>query len=322
MAWLVEGDDDEPDIEIYDSSPILSRKRPSSARPAPNPDDTVEIVDHYIPPSPTNRGSRQSQFRPDDSDEIMEDDSIEVLPSKPPTASPLIPPHINSLSPRGKKVLRNNDMLPPDFPVRFAIPTPASASDLEYPEPSFAVRPAGKRLKKRIVTPSDPESPDLRHPLRQRLQRKSFESPDPDPRTKRQEEPDAPRKHNPWIDTEAAHSGDEVSEGSSQVDEVETEFDRQFLRGHPETQVSPSYDQTLAYRQSLFTQAPAKGKAPVFANRPAARGALYVTGPGPRHHRPLVSSSPPVDDDEPNEYDMGSFVVDDDAEIVYASSDL
>jgi ATP-dependent DNA helicase MPH1 len=102
---------------------------------------------------------------------------------------------------------------------------------------------------------------------------------------------------------------------------METEFDRQFLQGHPETQVSPSYDQNLAYRQSLFTQAPVRGKAPVFTNRPIVRSALYGAGLGARR-RPLISSSPPINDDEPNEYVMGSFVVDDDAEITYASSEL
>lgn len=315
MAWLLDGDDD-PDIEIYDSSPFFNRTLPSSGRPSSNQDISIEILDNSISPSPA---SRQSQH--DDSVEIVGDDSKEMLPSKPPDTSLLIPLHSNSPSPRGGKSLRNLDMLPPDLPARFAMPF---ASDPEDPESSFAVRAAGKRPKKRVVMPSEQESPLLEMPpvLQRRFRRKNPESsPAPAPRRKRHEDLHALRKHNPWIDTEAAHSGDEVSEGSSQVD-VETEFDRQFLQGHPETQVSPSYDQTLAYRQSLFTQAPARGKAPVFANRPAARRALFAAGRGGRRVRPLISSSPPINDDEPNEYSMGSFVVDDDAEITYLSSEF
>jgi ATP-dependent DNA helicase MPH1 len=324
MAWLLEGDDD-PEIEIYDSSPGFNRKRPSSTRPTSNHDDTIEIVDSSIPSSPADRGSRQPQFQRNDSVEIVENNSVEVLSSKPLTATPLIPLHFTGASPRRRKPIRNVEMLPPDLPVRLAIPSPVSVSDPEYPDPSFAVRPAGRRLKKRVVMPSDSESPLLDMSQRRLHHGRSESSPTPAlgsrPRPQKRPDPNALRKLNPWIDMEAAHSGDEVSEGSSQVDEVETESDQQFLQGYPETQVSPSYDQTLAYRQSLFTQAPARGKAPVFENRPAVRGALYAAGSAIRR-RPLVSSSPPINGDEPNEYLMGSFVVDDDAEITYASSDI
>jgi ATP-dependent DNA helicase MPH1 len=326
MAWLLEGDD-EPDIEIH-SSPIPDRKRPSSARPPSNYDDTIEIVNSSVPSSPAGRGSLQVQVQPGDSIEILEDNSVEVLSSKPLTSTPLIPLHINTATPKRKKPLRNIDMLPPGLPTRLMMSSPSSSvSDIEYPEPSFAVRPAGRRPKKRVDIPSDPESPlrDRPSPSLRRLQRRRSET-SPTPalvsrplRPQKWPDSDARRIHNPWIDVEAAHSGDDVSEGFSQVDEVETGSDQQFLQGHPETQMSPSYDQTLAYRQSLFTQAPAGGKAPVFANRPAARGAFYAAGLAVR--RPLVSSSPPINRDEPNEYSMGSFVVDDDAEITYASSD-
>jgi ATP-dependent DNA helicase MPH1 len=319
MAWLLEGDE-EPDIDIYDS-PTLNRER-RSARPSPNHDDTVETADQYIPSSSVGRSSCRLGLQPDDSIEILEDNLVEIIPSKPSTASPLLPVHINSLSPGRNKSHRNADMLPPELPNRVTIPSPIS--DVEYLEQSFAVRPVGKRPKKRVVLPNDPESPLLkkaRSPQR-RLHRKrpeSTPSPVSSSRRKRSTNSAAARKFNPWIDTEAAHSGDDVSDGSSQVDEVETKSDQQFLEDYAETQVSPSYDQTLAYRQSLFTQAPARGKAPAFPNRPAIRGAYYAARPAVRA-RPPISSSPPIHGD-PDEYAMGSFVVDDSAEITYASSD-
>lgn len=327
MAWLLDGED-ELVLDIDDLSPILDRKKLSSAHPTPNYDDTIEIVDHYIPPSPVDYDTRQPRFRRNDSAKIVEDDSVEVLPSKPLISSPLIPLHLNSDSPQPKMLHNNIDMLPPDLPSRLTMPSPGSVFDPECPEPSFAVRPPGKRPKKRIAMPSEPESPlqDVPSLSQRRLQRKrSSSSSSPSPtlvlQPKKKKKSRVLRKHNPWVDIEAVHSGDDVSEGSSQADDMETEFDRKFLQGRPETQVSPSYDQTLAYRQSLFTQAPMRGKAPVFANRPAVRGAFYGAGL-PSRGRPLVSSSPPIHDDEPNEYAMGSFVVDDDAEITYASSEL
>lgn len=118
-----------------------------------------------------------------------------------------------------------------------------------------------------------------------------------------------------FVDAEAAHSGEELSEGSSGEDDPEDEYDRRFLHELPATQASPSYDQSLAYRQSLFTQAPG-GLGPRFAGGPVRQGRF-----GPMKARPAVvlSSSPTrTEDDEPNEYVTGSFVVDDDADISYA----
>lgn len=324
MAWLLEGDDEPEDFQIVDSSPIIGQKRKSSPS---HYNDSVEIVANNLP-SPSLRGvggSRLPQLQPDDSVEFISYGSAKTGPIIPQRSSTSLPPHSASLN--TKRPSFNSKMPPPDLPLRFSERSPALHSDQEYPEPSFAVRPAGKRPKKRVVVTSEPGSPlmDIPNPSQRRLQRKRSQSPPalniPPTRQKRNKDPDAPRKLNPWIDAEAAHSGDEVSEGgSSQVDDVENEFDREFLQGLPETQVSPTYDQSLAYRQSLFTQAPASGRAPMFTNRPAARSARFAVGLSSRP-RLLISSSPPVVESEPNEYAMGSFVVDDDEEIVYASSD-
>lgn len=317
MAWLLEGDDDDTgDIEIVDSSPILARKQvtqPSDGG-AGGPSRTRTRIQNT---------SQKGPIQPDDSVEIVDSS---VLPSanaksSPATpTSPLAPLQLNSSSAQQiSKSHQNHNMPPPLLPSRFTLPSP----EQEDPEPSFAVRPVGKRQKKRLITTNDSASPLLEtpSPLQRRLQRKRSESPPvaaPKPRHKSDRK--GPKMPNPWVDHEAVHSGDEVSEGSSQVDEVETEYDREFLRSLPETQASPSYDQSLAYRQSLFTQAPAMGRAPMFANRPAARGARFPGGLNTRP-RPIVSSSPPPDDSEPNEYVMGSFVVDDDAEMTFASSE-
>lgn len=317
IAWLL-SDDDDPDIQIVDSSPI---SRTSFTHSPPNRSGTDFKAKHFQVRCSANNSRVSHKPEPDDSVIVVEEDSSDILPSKPATtSSPSIPLRFSGNS-KPKKLVKNVAMPPPDLPVRLTIPSPISTSDQEYPEPSFSVRAIGRRPTKRIVTPREPESPllDMPPPSQRRLQRKRSPAPAPRP-SKRKPLPNEPSKHNPWIDVEAVHSGNEMSEGSSQFDEVETEFDRQFLQGLPESQVSPSYDQTLAYRQSLFTQAPAIGKAPVFANRPATRGARFSSRLGSRP-RPLLSSSPPIDDEEPNDYAMGSFVVDDDAEITYASSE-
>ena len=311
MAWLLEGDDDDTgNIEIIDSSPI--RK-------------VTQLLDGE-PPRGRTRTQTTSQQGP-----IQSNDSVEVMNSStlPPAntnssslipTSPLAPLHLNSSSPQQKSKLHQyHEMLPSQL-ARFVLPS----SNQEVPEPSFAVRPVGKHQKKRLIATNDSlsslfESPS---PWQRRLQHKRLKSL-PAAAPKRQHRPDRKdtAEHNPWIDHEAVHSGDEVSEGSSQVDAVETEYDQEFLQALPETQASPSYNQTLAYRRSLFTQAPAMGKAPMFTKRPVARG-VHFPGRLNTRPRPIVSSSPPPDDTEPNEYVMGSFVIGDDAEITYASSEL
>ncbi|KAF5368364.1 hypothetical protein D9758_002380 [Tetrapyrgos nigripes] len=206
------------------------------------------------------------------------------------------------------------DMPPPLLPARFM-----SASDLmpvedEAPEPSFMVRAPGKKRARVPTTASDDvDSPAISRPrrLHKRGERGS-------PTAHRAKKTKLPAKNNPLYDVEAVHSGDEVSEGSSDAeDDVETESDRRFVEELPETQVSPSYDQTQAYRRSLFTQAPG---APVFANGPIRnpRGAYRIDSRLSNRRREDVSSSPPQDsDDLPDEYAFGSFVVDDDADISY-----
>ncbi|KAI6005074.1 hypothetical protein F5J12DRAFT_921301 [Pisolithus orientalis] len=196
------------------------------------------------------------------------------------------------------------------------------SSDVDVPEASFAIRPAGKRLQKRYIgaiEDGEPLSPAI-SPNR-RLVRKDTEiasrPPSPPPQPKKRRKPMVSIRHNPWLDGEAEHSGDEVSDGSSHsADDVESESDRQFLKDIPDTQVSPSYDQFQVYRRSLLTQVPQTQSLPVFANKPVKKGA-FITAREHSRRQPVLSSSPPRESDEPDEYVFGSFVVADDADLSF-----
>lgn len=146
----------------------------------------------------------------------------------------------------------------------------------------------------------------------------------------------------PWIDVEAIHSGDEVSGGDLSEGEEGEEGESMggFFTDLPATQPSASYDQSAVYRQSLLSQAPmgntgssrgSKNKLPVFAAPPARRNAvLPLRGPPPAaaaagaaaHHerRAARFSSPVPSPDEEDSYMLGSFVVDDEAEISFTQS--
>lgn len=82
-----------------------------------------------------------------------------------------------------------------------------------------------------------------------------------------------------------------------------------FLAELPATQASPSYDQITAYRNSLFTQAPARG--PQFASKPVRPGAIG------RERLPVSAhvSSSPTRDEPPDQYSMDSFLVQDDDNV-------
>jgi ATP-dependent DNA helicase MPH1 len=184
-------------------------------------------------------------------------------------------------------------MPPPDLPAR----TPLASFDHDYPEPSFPVRPAGKHKKRSAIEPQSPVL-DMPPPSQRRLQRLPTKS-SPDrlthsPRQNKDRSPNVVRRLDQWIDMEAIHSGDDSAGSSHGEDEVETEEDRLFLQTLPETQVSPSYDQTLAYRQSLISQAPSGRRAPVFANRPIRRGPFAGGSISTMGRRRVIVFFPPI----------------------------
>jgi ATP-dependent DNA helicase MPH1 len=208
-------------------------------------------------------------------------------------------------------------MPPPSIPARFT--TTVSVPDT--PEPSFPVgRGVGAR-KRPILPDSSPLEPSISQHGLHRLQRERQEPDSPSsPLIQRPAKRLKRRRPNAavlraFVEDEAGHSGEEVSEGTSGEDEPESESDRRFLRAPPETQIPEGYAQTQIYRESLLSQAPNR-RGPVFAARPVVRGKF-----GPQHtHRRLAArgSSPATElGSEPDEYSMGSFVVHDDDEIVY-----
>jgi ATP-dependent DNA helicase MPH1 len=175
-------------------------------------------------------------------------------------------------------------------------------------------RPVQRPIRRNIsvISSSDAEM-EMPPPGQRRLRRLPDSSPAPEEpkRKEKKREPLTKRKRNPLLDYTAEHSGDDASSGlSDSDDDVESESDRLFIKNSPMTQISPSYNQTLVYRKGLMTQAPVDGpdflRGPV-RNKPFGRME-------PRKRRRVVDSSPPPEDDE---YEFGSFVVDNDAEISY-----
>lgn len=214
-------------------------------------------------------------------------------------------------------------MLPPAaLPQRF-LASPNNSSRYDAPEPSHPIRPVGVQPRRRRIIVEEMESPalELPPPSQRRLHR--MESTPIRPKSKDKAKGKSKRTKpsllgrnvNPIFDGEAAHSGDEVSEGySNSEDDVESESDRLFIKDSPATQVSQSYDQSMIYRQGLLTQAP--GNGPAFAAGPS-RPKPFGRIDGPRESRNLPSSSPPPPDEELDHYEFGTFVVPDDEEISY-----
>ncbi|KAF8898361.1 hypothetical protein BD779DRAFT_1666229 [Infundibulicybe gibba] len=332
IAWLVD-DDDEPNIEILSSSPALS-KEPSLGPTTEDEsvefvepqtlDDSIEIIDAPRVSKP-HGVLKPSASKDDDPDPFIFSSPI-LFEELDPVYSYQRP---SKIRPRGRGTGGSKLSSPGPFwnfeggsspnscglplPTRSKLFSPGPEDTSVAPTPSFPVRAGAKR---RRIALDSPDS-DISSGQHKRLQ--PHESPAPKSRDKGK-----PRslgimgENNPLFDFAAVHSGDEVSEGSSHgEDDVESESDRRFLQELPETQVSPSYDQSLVYRQSLFTQPPAGGLIPAFAHRPNRREPFRGRSSS-KARKNLISSSPSLNS-EPDEYDIGSFVVDDDAEISYTA---
>ncbi|KAJ7275284.1 hypothetical protein B0H12DRAFT_1086574 [Mycena haematopus] len=304
MAWLLDEDDDEQDLQIVDSSPEKRRQSPAFS------DDSVCIVDE--PTTSKSAGKRRAltplNLELDDSVEIVEPPSSRKRVTPHPDESVEFvtdaSPHTKPSSPARSSRLRKPDMPPPPLPSRFLVTS-------SPPEPSFPVRAPGRVVRASSLF-DEPESPgmEMPPPSQRRLHRREW-SPIKESRHPKSLKHKASSVPKTVYDMEAVHSGDEVSEGSSGSEDVESESDRQFLQELPESQISPSYDQSFAYRQSLLTQAP--GAGPHFKNRPMRSGLFGGGLSESLRHRPQVSSSPQRDQSEEDEYDVGSFVVDDDS---------
>ena len=322
LAWLLADSDD-----VASSPPARQRSRMLRSPGS----DTIEIEDS----------------EPENGPRIFLESSP-VRTSDPPMPPPPVPPlrlRLGSPSPVGPS---------PSLPVRAAgqakrrpIITPASdvSSPLQPPPPSQ------KRVHRRShsddededCSPSANTSPTSRHPPK-----KKRKFPTTTKRLKVRDTAEAARVI-PWIDVEAIHSGDDASGAGEDDEEDEGEEGASmggFVTDLPATQPPASYDQSAVYRQSLLSQAPVgntsrnRGKnklsVPLFAAPPARRnGVLPLRGPpqppvpaatagaSAHHHHERGGAarfSSPVSPDEEDYYMLGSFVVDDDAEISFIQS--
>ncbi|KAI0786016.1 hypothetical protein C8Q75DRAFT_298846 [Abortiporus biennis] len=318
MAWLVD-DDDDPDIEFIGSSPARAKHSIDEE----DDDDEVEMIDW--PPTPSKRPKEPSPLH------TLCTPSASKEQRSPPSTSSSIQ-FVSPVVPMKKQL---NDMPPPALPVRFAkhplahSHAQSSDDDISMPEPTFAVRAIGKQAKKRVIEEIDSSPISMPPPPPQRrLQRERPPSSPPPPQPSPTRPPRKKKRifkniveaqqHNPWLDVEATHSGDERSAGGSSDNELGNESDQEFVEELPETQMPASYDQSAVYRQSLLSQYPARGgRIPTFANGPVRRGRLGYAFAGPSRRRDPVSSSPTRIDAGSDDYQFGSFVVADDAELSF-----
>ncbi|KAF9451787.1 P-loop containing nucleoside triphosphate hydrolase protein [Macrolepiota fuliginosa MF-IS2] len=303
MAWLVD-DDEDPDIMILSSSPALPKNTTC--------DESIEFVGF---------GSSQCNILKS----LCSVPSSYILQVLTGTAhSPNLRLSPMTLSSEPDIYMAKSPSASPDSKAKRAMPPPSRIPDPTRLQPSprtpidptQQVRRIGGHVVKRPLPQDDPSSDtEEMPPPSQRRLRRYQDTPPPEPKKRKTREnkakPLTKRKHNALFDYAAEHSGDEVSAGSSDSDDdVESESDRLFIKDSPMTQVSPSYDQTLAYRRSLMTQVPANG--PAFGHGPVRNKPFGRMEP--RVRRNVVDSSPPPGDDE---YEFGSFVVDNDAELSY-----
>ncbi|KZO99737.1 P-loop containing nucleoside triphosphate hydrolase protein [Calocera viscosa TUFC12733] len=129
--------------------------------------------------------------------------------------------------------------------------------------------------------------------------------------TKRPSKTARPRLYsnpNQFFDVEANLSGSDHGEDGDDHSEW-SESDRQFIKDSPATQAVPKGDEQAMYLQGLMTQAPGRA-GPMFRNGPIRKGAFWAGNGRPR--RVTISSSEPEPSSEPNDYELGSFIVPDD----------
>lgn len=198
------------------------------------------------------------------------------------------------------------------------------------PEILFPIRRPAKSLQAKPQAPTEDLSQELSSPVLRRIKRKEDKDlmpPPPIPDLSTSPVPGHRRLKgtkrsikrsildNPdFLEIEAIHSGDDVDAGSSDSEGMANSSDREFVVDVSATQVASDYDQSAIYRQGLFTQVPTGG--PVFANRPVRAGYLGRGRGTPVFNRQILPSSSPDRDTDLDHYSLGSFVVDDDDEII------
>jgi len=338
LAWLLEDSDD---VGAVASSPAAPRRQTSGSQPS----DAIEIEDS----EPEN-----------ESPIVLTSSPVQSPAHGPPTLVPnrdmpppaLPPPRLR----REPAVAAPIPVAPsPSLPVRPAgfrakrnPSAMAQIAQLSSSSPLHPPPPSQKRLYRRDHRNNDSDSDSDSHTPPSPTSASPRPRPRPAPPKKQRRPKRAGRRIrkvrdtaeaarlNPWIDVEAGHSGDDVSSGGGGEEESgdegqESESDRLFAGAdfQPTQPSSPSYDQSAVYRQSLLSQAPPKVSVPRFAAPPVRRGgplglpartaaAAATAGAGGRER--VARSSSPIPPDDEDYYMLGSFVVDDDAEISFMQS--
>ena len=281
LSWVVQ-DDDEMDIDIASPSPLAVRSK-------------AEVPSQIIDPSslsPAVRGTKSGQQWGNDCNGTEKRDQGGQLHDSFTEGS----------------TGRNGAQ--PEFSAECI-----ASSSPGLPIATFPVHRAGKGRSKNIQWDANvniESSPCEEVPLK-RLRRHPPSS-TPVRRKKKQKMTAFEAQDNPLFDVVANHSGDEVSEGgSNSEDYVETESDRAFIKNSPLTQAPGFYEQSQVYRRSLFTQVPGQvdPDMPEFAQGPS-RPNLFRRQ---RARLAIQPSSSPVRGSD--DYEFGSFVVRDDAEISF-----
>ncbi|KAG8934400.1 3'-5' DNA helicase [Tulasnella sp. 418] len=261
-------------------------------------------------------------------------------PPKPPAPAP--PTTIRQYGDQlpGPFRSRKTNMPPPPDPPSLSRISLSSDNDDDDVEMSFNVKaPGGRRTGRPVTTARTDSSPSVPFPpttgrLRKGVGKmvesfadlKSSSPPasPPRPRPKKDRVP----KQNKYMSRightlfgmEAEHSGDEESAGDSNGEEDPNEYDRSFVVSDDEDDPDlTGYDQDAIYRRGLMTQVP---DGPAFAQKPKRFGQFAGAGDTGRRRRPAhASSSPERSGDEPDQYEFGSFVVEDDDAILELSSE-
>ena len=282
MAWLLDDDDDDANIIVIGSSPPMNRV--ARLHPTTVLDDSeIEIVgdQRLFSLSPVHLPGSLSQPRPSG---VVPDEGVQHSQDGDDLAMP--PPPVPARTSTAIAVSSDPLALEPITDVDIEPELDDEASSDAFPAATFAIRIPGRQANKRVrLETAIDSSPAMPPPSQRRLHRATTHSPSParqrspdidpqaseprprPPKRKKRKFADAvdAQRHNPWIDVEAAHSGDELSQGSDEdaydSSMLASEGDIQFAGDFHPTQASPSYDQAAVYRRSLLTQAPGDRKS-------------------------------------------------------------
>lgn len=241
-----------------------------------------------------------------------EHELVEATASPPPprTFPSRSAPRLSNMGPPPVPSSPSRPSVVQETPLSRQTAGPSPSTGGTEPTP-FPVRRPGRR----VALPSSEQDSPAPRPL-QRLRRRPPSSPADDPDTspiveRRARRSGARADVAQFMDIDAGVSGSESSdEGSGEEDES----DRLFAGDFQATQAPRGYDQRAMYRAGLSTQV--AGRAGLaFTSRD--RGPAFLA----KARQPVLLSDDEHDRSSDNEYQLGSFVCDDDEDVGFASSD-